>query len=189
MQDSIKGGGKWQEAIVARLGTDGSNTLKARVGILEDATNNGKSVAEYAAYNEYGADINVTPKMRGYLAAVKGVHLKKVTNALHIPARPFMRTTFASQNAKWRRNIAALLAQKHTAIETLELVSSVAEADVQATIMSNMSPLNVWSKAPHGLNATKSEITGTSNAGGGENHTLIDTGTMLKSVTHEVVRE
>jgi len=43
-----------------------------------------------APYHEYGADILVTDKMRGFLAA-SGLHLKKDTTHIVIPRRAFMR--------------------------------------------------------------------------------------------------
>ena len=38
---------------------------------------------------EYGAVIRVTPKMRSYLGS-QGIHLRKETETLRIPARPFI---------------------------------------------------------------------------------------------------
>ena len=44
---------------------------------------------KYAPVHQYGADIKVTPKMRAYLHS-QGIHLRKSTNEIHIPARPFL---------------------------------------------------------------------------------------------------
>lgn len=44
---------------------------------------------KYAAIHQFGGDIKVTPKMRAYLHS-QGIHLRKSTNAIHIPARPFL---------------------------------------------------------------------------------------------------
>ncbi|MDR1439540.1 MAG: hypothetical protein LBJ10_05870 [Clostridiales bacterium] len=43
-----------------------------------------------AMVNEYGVEIKVTPKMRGYFAWAFGAHLKKTTEKIKIPARPFI---------------------------------------------------------------------------------------------------
>lgn len=43
-----------------------------------------------AAIHEYGVQIRVTDKMRGYLAS-KGLYLKKSTSFINIPERSFMR--------------------------------------------------------------------------------------------------
>lgn len=44
---------------------------------------------KYAPVHQFGADIKVTPKMRAYLHS-QGIHLRKSTNEIHIPARPFI---------------------------------------------------------------------------------------------------
>ncbi|AOH54483.1 hypothetical protein ABE28_008970 [Peribacillus muralis] len=44
-----------------------------------------------AGVHEYGIQINVTPKMRGFLAS-KGLHLKKSTTHITIPERSFIRS-------------------------------------------------------------------------------------------------
>ena len=43
--------------------------------------------------HEFGVKIKVTDKMRGYLGS-QGLHLKKSTTVISIPARPFMRNSF-----------------------------------------------------------------------------------------------
>lgn len=63
------------------------------VGFFGHGGNPSNDIAARAAVNELGATIRVTKRMRGYLAAVMGVFLKKTTNILRIPARPFMRRT------------------------------------------------------------------------------------------------
>lgn len=44
---------------------------------------------QYASAHQFGARINVTPAMRGYLHR-RGIHLKKETAQVVIPARPFV---------------------------------------------------------------------------------------------------
>lgn len=66
-----------------------ARNLELRVGVLEGATHTDESgrtipVAEYAIYNEFGATIRVTPKMRAFLH-YKGIHLSAETEELHIP--------------------------------------------------------------------------------------------------------
>ncbi|WP_125153664.1 hypothetical protein [Clostridium rectalis] len=46
-----------------------------------------------AKVNEYGLDINVTPKMRAWFH-YKGLHLKDSTTNIHIPERSFIRKTY-----------------------------------------------------------------------------------------------
>jgi len=54
----------------------------------------GKEV-NIAAVHEYGCTIGVTSKMRAYLH-YHGIHLKKTTAYIHIPARPFLSPVFQS---------------------------------------------------------------------------------------------
>lgn len=62
------------------------------VGLLRTAKNKqGEELANLGHIHEYGRIVRVTPKMRGYLAAVLGLHLKPETIAITIPARPFLR--------------------------------------------------------------------------------------------------
>lgn len=48
-----------------------------------------------AKIHEYGVNINVTDKMRGYLAT-QGLHLKASTTVIHIPERSFIRNGWDS---------------------------------------------------------------------------------------------
>jgi len=51
------------------------------------------TLAELAAIQEFGAQIQVTPKMRKFLSA-NGLPLSPNKEVINIPARPFMRQTF-----------------------------------------------------------------------------------------------
>lgn len=51
------------------------------------------TLAGLAAIQEYGTQIQVTAKMRGFLSA-NGLDLSQSTQTITIPARPFMRQTF-----------------------------------------------------------------------------------------------
>ena len=93
------------------------------VGIFEDATNdvNGKRVAEYAAYNEYGT--------------------------MHIPSRPFMRKTFKERSEAWANvilgGIKANIGNPEKALRVALLAAGrIAESDVVDTIKSNLPPTN-----------------------------------------------
>ena len=48
-----------------------------------------------AKIHEYGVNINVTDKMRGYLSS-QGLHLKASTTVIHIPERSFIRNGWDS---------------------------------------------------------------------------------------------
>lgn len=112
---TISGGHKWK-AYLQRL----AQKAKVRAGVPEGATNSeGKSVAEYAAYNEFGA--------------------------ARIPPRPFMRNTLEEQRRNWIDALAALLKEGHTPDNALQLLGRRMADDIQAKILSNMDPANAAS--------------------------------------------
>ncbi len=69
--------------------------------------------ASIATTLEYGAHIRVTDKMRGYFGAVFGVHLKKDTQEIVIPARPFMQRTIEEHGDEWVLKVAQLAKLHH----------------------------------------------------------------------------
>ena len=78
------------------------------VGILGNETNNkdgkGVSVAYYGAVNYFGADIQVTEKMRSYLHSI-GLHLKADTKVIHIPARNFIEMPIEKKEKEIERTL------------------------------------------------------------------------------------
>lgn len=71
---------------------DEMNHKKARVGYFGDDYSGGKITTKgIARVQEFGVDIAVTDKMRGYLSAVHDIHLKASTTHIHIPERSFLR--------------------------------------------------------------------------------------------------
>lgn len=59
--------------------------------------------AWYGRVHEFGAVIRVTPRMRGYLHSI-GIHLRRRTDRVHIPKRPFMRPALAAARRKFPRH-------------------------------------------------------------------------------------
>lgn len=75
-----------------------------RVGIIgQNASaqhpDSGLTNAELGAIHEFGATINVTPKMRAYLHHI-GIHLKADTNTIVIPTRSFLRMPLLNEDFK-----------------------------------------------------------------------------------------
>lgn len=63
-----------------------AKSKKAKVGYIQNS-----QMAMIAGVHEFGARIQVTDKMRRYLAS-QGLHLKKSTTHIVIPERSFLRT-------------------------------------------------------------------------------------------------
>lgn len=108
---TISGGDKWRKAL-ERM----ARKAQVRAGVLEGATTTeGQSVAQYAAYNEFGT--------------------------ARIPARPFMRTTLQKQRGEWVQGLGRLLASRDPE-QALHFVGRRMEDDIRAKILSNMAPAN-----------------------------------------------
>jgi hypothetical protein len=86
--------------------------MEVAVGILEGSQNEGESIAEYAAYNEFGTD--------------------------NIPSRPFMATSFdenvAAINSDFKRQADAMVQGKRTANEALTVIGQKHAGRIQTTI-------------------------------------------------------
>lgn len=142
---------------IAKELADNSGPRWVAAGIFGGATDeDGVSVAEYAAYNEYG-----TTK---------------------IPKRPFLRTTMAKNSEKYAQLLQGALkglassGSSEPVGMALTAVGREMETDIIEQIKSNMQPPN----SP----ATKARKE--ARPGGGYSGTLVDTGTMLGSVGFEL---
>ena len=80
----------WKKLMKEIKKLDKSYTAVGWFGHGGDPSND---VAARAAILNTGATIRVTKKMRGYLSAVLGIHLKKSTHVIRLPARPFVKKT------------------------------------------------------------------------------------------------
>lgn len=163
---------------------------KVKAGVLEGSTyGDGKSVAQVAMWNEYGVAIPVSDRMRGFLGA-NGLHLKKTTKQLNIPPRPFMRNTVSDKSDAWQEraveNLRECLVSDRPVQDALENVGMLMQADIQETIDSNMQPPNhPFTSSPKEarvVDKSGKPISGQS----GTKQTLIDSGTLIKSISYEV---
>ena len=112
-----------------------------KAGVLGDSEGAGK-VLEYAPIQEFGGTIKVTPKLRFFLGLTYGVWLSPKTKTLTIPARSFMRLTFAENHERWINFLSEALRQQLPVEQALSLVGTMMEDDIVAMIMSNLPPPN-----------------------------------------------
>lgn len=91
-----------------------------------------------------------------------------------IPARPFMRRTVKSKGTGWVKNVAAALKAGRTPQQALQLTGMRMAEDIQATIKSNMPP-------PNSLETMLKKHAAEAGKG-----TLIDTGSMIKSINYRL---
>lgn len=185
---TISGGDKWK-AYLERL----AQKAEVRAGVLEGATNTeGQKVAEYAAYNEFGATINVPAKAQTlyfkqnrdgsvgnrFVKKDKSNFAQDVTvpaHTINIPARPFMRQTLKEKKKAWAESLARALKEGVSAEDALNIVGRQMEDDIRAKILSNMAPANAPSTVAR---KNKEEA--------GRVGTLVDTGALAQSISYEI---
>lgn len=143
-------------------------------------TLNGRSVevgaiggehAWLAGIHEYGCNIPVTEKMRGYLAS-KGLYLKKSTKTIHIPERAFLRTGYDTNKDE--------VLQKADA-----LVPEVVEGDMDAQQFLDAIGLELSSKIKDYTRETKADSQFTIDQKGSSTP-LSDTGELVNGITWRV---
>ena len=168
---SISGG----DALLQRLRDLARSNGLVKAGILE-GSRNAAEVLEYAPIQEFGGQIEVTPKMRGFLAANYGIYLKASKTHITIPARSFLRTTFLEHWQEWRDIIAQALAAGYPPDVALEYAGIRMQDDIIAKIQSSMPPPN--SEATNLIKRqTAPEMVG---------RTLQHTGQLVHSIWYEV---
>lgn len=89
---------------IRNLMKDLDQKYSIRVGIIgeqayEKQPHSDLTNAQLGAVHEFGATINVTDKMRAFLHHI-GIHLKKDTTQIVIPARSFLRNTLLSKEGR-----------------------------------------------------------------------------------------
>ena len=173
-------GGKKYEAVLQKLA---DLKMGVKGGVLKNATTkDGKHIADYAAANEYGCKIGVTDKMRGFLGANYGIHLKNSTQVITIPPRPFLRTTAKEKGEYWAQVLAGRVKNKTTDRGAwqngLGLVGEAMQANIKETIQ----------KGSFAPNAALTVAIKTAKGKKEPNHPLVDTGQLFQGISYEVVK-
>lgn len=144
---------------------------KLRVGVPSDG-----KMGVIAHVHEYGCDIRVTPKMRAYLSAAKGIHLKASTTVIRIPERSFIRAGYDKHQLGWRRKVGALIRQNITSNGTipvdtlLDMFGLELSGKIQEFARDLSSPPN---------SPATTMLKGSSNP-------LVDTGGLIGAIKHEI---
>lgn len=97
-----------------------------------------------------------------------------------IPARPFLRSTIDAKGSEWADYLGKAIRARAPLETALALTGEKMKSDVKATIAGNMAPANAPSTIRRKLRQE--------DKGGGMMHagTLIETGSMLRSIEYEV---
>lgn len=165
-----------KEALLARLEAMANLGGMVKAGVLEGAkTADGKSVLDYAPIQEFGGQIKVTDKMRGFLAVNYGIHLRKDTTHITIPPRSFLRSTYQKHKREWFDIVARAIKAGKGEL-ALEYAGIRMQDDIIQTIQGNMPP-------PNSAMTTmiKQKV-----APAAVGKTLMQTGTLVHSINYEV---
>lgn len=139
-----------------------------RVGVMEDG-----ELGMIAHVHEYGCDIQVSDKMRGYLHSI-GIHLKKETTVIRIPERSFIRAGFNEHEAGWRKKADEMIKEAVTGNIPVDAMFDMLGLELAGKIQEFARDL----KSPPNSSATV-KLKGSSNP-------LVDTGRMIGAIKHEV---
>lgn len=143
------------------------------IGIF--GSESGEEILMRATANEFGANITVTDKMRGYFSNELGVTLSPKTKYIRIPERSFIRGYFTNERKRIQKISEQLITQvislQITADDYFDLMGQEMVSGVQRYLTELKDPPN----SPLTI-----ELKGSSNP-------LIDTGQMRNSITYRVV--
>lgn len=155
------------------------------VGTFDNSKDDkGTPMAMIAAVHEFGAKIPMTDKMRGYLAAVLGIHLKKGTTTITIPERSFIRSAMENGqdkiNDRLRQDLLAFVSGKATKRQVFARVGLLATSLIQKRIRTSKS----WAQPLSDATIEAKTVRGKKG-----DTPLIDTGRMLASMTFRIQDE
>lgn len=164
------------EVLMAKLQKLANIGGMVKAGVLEGAKNaDGKDVLDYASIQEFGGQIKVTDKMRGFLAVNYGIHLRKDTTHITIPPRSFLRSTYQKHRREWFDIVARAIKEGKGEL-ALEYAGMRMQDDIIQTIQGNMPPPNSAATT-----MIKQKI-----APAAVGKTLMQTGTLVHSINYEV---
>ena len=145
--------------------------MHVEVGIFGE---NDSQILIIAGVHEFGAKIQVTPKMRNFLHSI-GIHLRKETEAINIPERSFIRAGFDENVSKIQQQAEILIDD----VLSLKIgAKAFYEALGGAVVSMFQDYLTEISSPP--LSSVTIERKGSSNP-------LIDTGRLRQAITYRVV--
>lgn len=127
-----------------------------------------------AAVHEFGVDIPVTDKMRGFFRYKFGISLKKTTTVIRIPERSFIR-------AGWDEHGPAIVEKYQTLIGQAILNGVPADALLYALALEAKGKLQDFAR-----DLRSPENSGLTVENKGSSNPLVDTGNMIASMDHRI---
>lgn len=150
------------------------NSMHIKVGVLSSS---GGEILMIANVHEFGKEIEVTDKMRGFFLYKFGVGLKKDTKVIKIPERSFIRSSFDDRNEEVGKSGDELLNQviegELSVRNFYEMLGTTTVSAIKSYIINNVtSPANVAL---------------TIMAKNGKSNPLVNTGRLVNSIDYEIV--
>jgi hypothetical protein len=147
-------------------------SLSVQIGILGKA---GSEMLTIAGVHEFGCDIEVTPKMRGFFYYNFGIHLRPETEYIKIPERSYIRTSFDEKQGDIQKKGADLIEMvmegQMSARSFYEMLGQTCVQTIQDFITSN---------------SVKPKDTAFTIKNKGSSVTLMDSGRLLGAISYEV---
>lgn len=95
-----------------------------------------QEMAKIAAIQEFGASINVTPKMRGFLSASYGINLKATTSQIVIPPRAHRKQVIEKHAEEWQHVLTKTLVKTGFDInKSLDILGVIIQQDYKSIII------------------------------------------------------
>ena len=154
--------------LTADLKKLGANSIEVGVFGSDDA-----DMVMIAAVHEYGTEINVTPRMRGWFAA-NGYPLKKTTTKIVIPERSFLRSGYDENINDITRKVEQLLPNVLESKVNAQAFTNAIGLEFAGMIKKKMRDLRSPTNSGMTIERKKSS------------NPLIDTGRLVGSIRHEV---
>lgn len=145
--------------------------MRVEIGIFGE---DDSQILIIAGVHEFGAKIQVTPKMRSFLHHI-GIHLRKETETINIPERSFLRTGFDENVNKIQQQAELLL----DGVLDLKIDAKAFYEALGAVCVSMFQDYLTEISSPP-LSSVTIERKGSSNP-------LIDTGRLRQAITYRVV--
>lgn len=149
-----------------------SRSLK--VGIL---AKEGGEILTIANVHEYGCDIPVTPKMRGYFRHTFGVSIRPSTAVIKIPERSFIRSSYDSKGDEVKETGADFLNKVIDGEMSVDSFYKILGQTVAQTIR-NYLVKEVTSPPDSSFTIAHK---------GGKSNPLVNTGRLANSIDYEVI--
>lgn len=148
-------------------------SMSVVVGVLSSA---GGELLMIANVHEFGCNIEVTEKMRGFFRHQFGINLKRDTKVIKIPERSFIRSSYDDKSTEITANgedlITKVIEGELSARNFYEMLGQTCVNVIRNYIINN-----VTSPANSSLTIANK---------GGKSNPLVDTGRLVNSIDYEI---